>query len=157
MHNVSHPRRRILSRLAFGLLALALALGMPLTGYAKVLSCRGDPIIDLPYVRIETVADIATSVANVDKVVYVYHLPLASAPPVLFDSSELASKEVVQFVYDMAPGSARVDTTVYLKPGVARVRVTATTTVTERLFGVSVVKTARGFSGQTLTVLASKH
>jgi len=89
--------------------------------------------------------------------VYVYHLPLESDPPVLFDSSELASKEIVRFVYDMAPNSARVDTTVYLKPGVARVRVTATTTVTEKLFGISVVKTARGFSGQTLTVSAATH
>lgn len=157
MHNVSFARHWIRSRLAFGLLALALALGMPLTGYAKVLSCRGDPIIDLPLVRIETVVDIATSVANVDRVVYIYHLPLTSAPPVLFDDSELASKEVVQFVYDMAPGSARVDSTVYLKPGVGWARVTATTTITEKLFGISVVKTARGFSGQTLTVSASTH
>ena len=156
MHNVSPTRHWTLVRLMLGLFALTLALGMPLTGHAKVLSCRGDPIIDLPFVRIETVAEIATSVDNVDRVVYVYHLPLATPPPVLFDNSELASKEVVRFVYDMGFGRARVDTTVYLKPGVKRVRTTVTTTVTEKLFGTSVVKTARGFTGQTLTVSASR-
>ena len=151
MHNIPPPRHWILLRLVFGLFALTLALGMPLTGYAKVLACRGDPIIDLPLVRIQTVVDIATSADNVDRVEYVYHLPIMGTLPVFFDDTLLASKEVARFVYDRAPGSWRLDATVYLKPGVAQVKVTAATTVTEKLFGNSVLKTASGFTGQTLT------
>ena len=142
------------TRKLLALFALTLALTMPLTGYAKITACRGDPIIDLPLIQAQSVVDISTDAANVDRIDYIYHLPITKVLPVTYDNSVLSAKEVVTFVYDLTPGTLRLDTIVRLKPGLARVKVTTTTTVTEKVFGHSITQSVSGFSGQTLSLSA---
>ena len=154
MHSIRMVWPRSCMRIVLTLCALTLALTLPLTSYAKITACRGDPIIDLAFMRAASVVDIATDAANVDRIDYIYHLPITSALPVTYDASPLAAKEVVTFVYDLTPGTFRLDTIVRLKPGVARVKVTATTTVTWKVFGNVSMQSASGFSGQTLSVSA---
>lgn len=155
MHYVQALPHRAWQRSMMAMFALMLALTMPLTGYAKASACRGDPIIDLPFLRAQSIVEIGTALQNVDRVEYIYHLPITKDLPVTYDDSPLAAKEVVKFVYDATPGTFRLDTIVYLKPGVAKAKVTAWTTVTEKVFGYSITKTVSGFSGQTLSVSAA--
>ncbi len=143
---------RPLSRSTLVFLALILFIVIASPAQAAITPCRGDPIVETIMFRVQSVVEVYTDLANIQRVDYVYRVPLGKALPVLFDASPLAAKETAAFVSNNGSGVIQIDAVVVLKAGVAPVPVTTTTTITSKLTGNTITKTASGLSGQVLSI-----
>jgi hypothetical protein len=146
--------RWLAKRILPTMVALILGLNLPLTGYAKITACRGDPIIDIGIAQIQSIVEIQTSLDNVDRVEFTYYVPFNATLPVMFDASPLAAKERVKFVKVASLSDVRIEAIVYLKPGVKPVAVTTTTNIiptVASLMRLASTKSIVGTTGQILT------
>jgi hypothetical protein len=133
--------------------ALALTASSTLTAEARLLVCRGDPIVWLSdNTKLHLIADINTRPQKVVAVNFVVHVPPGlTVTKIRYNKGIIGRKEHVEVIADGNPGEFRVESVITTKhdPVAARLKVNAINLVTSN----KLTQVTTGETGQTLTLV----
>jgi|GEM_PF-3509428 hypothetical protein len=136
--------------------ALALTASSTPTAEARLIVCRGDPIVWLSdNTKIHLIADINIRPRKVVAIDFVVHVPPGTdVTKIRYNKGVIGSKENVQVVADGNPGEIKIESTstTKLDPVPVQLKVRAIHLGTRhKVFG-----TAQGETGQTLTLVINQ-